>query len=370
VTATRELRKERDRLKAWLVEHAFPRWWDPGADRESGGFHDRLDAAGRPIAGPKRARVQARQVFCYGLAAEFGWGGPWRAAMDHGRVVLEDRFRRPDGLYRTRLDPGAPSDAVDLYDHAFVLLADACLAAKGDAAAEGRAAALLGRLPRDPAGGFAELEGEGLHANPNMHLFEAFLAWAALTGTGAWREAAAGQARLAVTRLIDPAVGVVSEAFGPGWAAPAAKARRVEPGHQFEWAWLLMRWSLISGDAGALATALRLIELGERAGVDPARDVAINALDGDLRPVDSATRLWPQTERLRACLLAGALTEAGSCWDMALSALSGLDRFLDVPTPGLWRDSLESGDLTAPASSLYHITGAVLQLDSVVEGRL
>jgi mannose-6-phosphate isomerase len=55
---------------------------------------------------------------------------------------------------------------------------------------------------------------------------------------------------------------------------------------------------------------------------------------------------------------------------MALSALKGLDKFLDVPTPGLWRDSLESDDLTAPASSLYHIVGAIHELDRVVEGRL
>ncbi len=366
--ATPELRRERDTLKAWLLECAYPLWWDPGADREGGGFHDRLDVAGRPIAGPKRARVQARQVFCYGLAAEFGWQGPSRAAMDHGRSVLEERFLRPDGLYRARIDPGAPNDAVDLYDHAFVLLADASLAAKGDATAEGRAAALLARLPRAAGDGFAEFDGEALNANPNMHMFEAFLAWTGQSVDVRWRELAAGQARLAMTRLVDPETGAVREFFGPDWAP--AIAPRVWPGHQFEWAWLLMRWSLISGDTGALAAALRLVEVGERAGVDPARDVAVNALDGNLRPVDSATRLWPQTERLRAHLLAGALTGAGSCWDMALSALRGLNRFLDVPTPGLWRDSLESGDLTAPASSLYHIAGAVLQLDSVVEGRL
>jgi mannose-6-phosphate isomerase len=368
VTASAELRRSRDRLKAWLVRHAFPLWWKPGADLEAGGFHDRLNAQGFPLAGPKRARVQARQVFCYSLAADFGWRGPWRLAMDHGRAVLEERFRRPDGLYRTCLGEADVDDAVDLYDQAFVLLADARLAAKGDVAAEGRAAALLGRLPRDPAGGFAELAGgEGLHANPNMHLFEAFLAWAAVSANSAWRDAAAGQARLALTRLMDPDVGV-SEAFGPGWTPPEASARRVEPGHQFEWAWLLMRWSLVSGDARALAAALRLIEIGERAGVDPDREVAINALDGQLKPTDLATRLWPQAERARAHLLAGALTGADSCSAAAERAFRVLDQFLDVPTAGLWRDSLESDDLSAPASSLYHIVGAARQLDRVVKG--
>jgi mannose-6-phosphate isomerase len=360
-----ELVAERDRLRAWLVEHAYPVWWNPGADHQDGGFHDRLDAAGRPLAGAKRCRVQARQVFSYGQAGRLGWPGPWKAAMHHGRAVLEDRFKRPDGLYRTRLASG--EDTVDLYDQAFVLLADACLAEQGDLGAAARAESLLARLPRADGGGFAEFDGEALNANPNMHLFEAFLAWAAISG-GPWREAAQGQARLAVTRLVDPDTGAVLEFFGPGWtAAPAPSS--VWPGHQFEWAWLLMRWSLISGDAGALSVALRLVEIGERAGVDPQRNVAVNDLDGGLGLVDAGTRLWPQTERLRAHLLAGALTGDETCFQSALGAIKGLDRFLEVETPGLWRDSLESADITAPASSLYHLVGAIVQLDRVVEGK-
>ena len=62
------------------------------------------------------------------------------------------------------------------------------------------------------------------------------------------------------------------------------------------------------------------------------------------------------------------LTGDAGFWEMTLKAAAGLQRFLDVPTAGLWRDSLESDDLSAPASSLYHIVGAIVQLDRVVEG--
>ncbi|HEY5290323.1 MAG TPA: AGE family epimerase/isomerase [Caulobacteraceae bacterium] len=357
----------RDRLKAWLLERAFPIWWNPGADLRHGGFHDRLDASGRPSPGPKRARVAARQVFAYAAAGDLGWTGPWRAAMDHGMGFLERGHRRADGLYRSHAP--APDDAVDLYDQAFILLAWAAAAGHGTAGVTARARALLERLPRERAGGFAGLEGAGLDANPNMHLFEAFLVWTALDPGGPWREAAAGQARLAMRKLIDPVTGAQSERFGPGWRAPSRAHRVVWPGHQFEWAWLLMRWSLVASDGAAMAAALLLVELAERAGVDPARNVVVNALDGDLKLIDSGTRLWPHTERLRAAVLAAELTGDEACWAMAAKAAAGLWLFLDVPTPGLWRDSLESDDLSAPASSLYHIVGAIVQLDRAVEGR-
>ena len=357
----------RDQLKAWLLERAFPIWWNPGADLAAGGFHDRLDITGNPVAGAKRARVAARQVFSYAVAGELGWRGPWRAAMDHGLAFLEAGHRRPDGLYRSLA--GGNDNRIDLYDQAFALLALSSTCHLGDEASSEMARNLLALLPSEPTGGFADLDGGGPEANPNMHLFEAFLAWSEAEPGGPWSELAAGQARLAMTRLIDPESGVLSEHFGPGWTAPPTNDQLVEPGHLLEWAWLLLRWSLVSGDSAAFAAATRLIEIAERSGVDSERHVAVNALDGNLDVIDARTRLWPQTERLRVALLAGVLTGDSSFWDVAMDAAAGLDRFLDVPTPGLWRDSLESDDLSAPASSLYHIVGAIRQLDAVADGR-
>ena len=46
---------------------------------------------------------------------------------------------------------------------------------------------------------------------------------------------------LALTRLIDPSTGALPEFFTSGLAA-AAGLGIIEPGHQFEWAWLLLRF--------------------------------------------------------------------------------------------------------------------------------
>lgn len=349
-------------LKAWLFDLALPIWWSPGADRNAGGFHDRLSADGESLAGPKRARVTARQVFAFQTAAAMGWRGAADAAIDHGLDFLLAAHRRPDGLYRAVAL--AADDRVDLYDQAFVLLAFASAAAAGRPGMSEKAESLLGLLSPEPGGGFPSLSGAPLDANPNMHLLEAFMAWMALDAAGPWRRLAAGQVRLAVDRLIDPATGAQSEGFGPGWSAPATSRRAVWPGHQFEWAFLLLHWAQRAGDAAAIAPALRLIAVGERAGVDTARHVAINALDGNLQVTDSGTRLWPQTERLRAVLRAAQVTGDPQFWALAEDAVLGLGAFLDVRTPGLWRDSLESDDLSAPASSLYHLVGAIRELDA------
>ncbi len=359
----------RDDLKAWLLDAAYPRWWQAGADRDHGGFHDCLDLTGRPLPGPKRARVQARQTACYGWAETLGWAGPWREAMRHGGDFLMAGHRRPDGLFHAFSGGGGDrADFVDLYDQAFALLALSVLRQAGEPNAAAAAHALLDLLPVHDGGGFAGFEGEALHSNPNMHLFEAALAWVEIGGDAIWRGVADAQARLAMERLIDPATGALGETFGPGWRAPTdPRAQTVEPGHQFEWAWLLMRWRGLGGEAAALPVALRLIDLAESAGVDPRRNVAIDRLDGDLRILDAGARLWPQTERLRAALLAARLTGQAAYWAMAERALAGLRPYLATTTPGLWADRLEPDGRfvaePAKASSFYHIVGAIQELD-------
>jgi mannose-6-phosphate isomerase len=154
------------------------------------------------------------------------------------------------------------------------------------------------------------------------------------------------------------------ERFGADWQAPASRTERfIWPGHLYEWAFLLLDRPGVTADERA--AALRLIEVAENRGVD-SRGVVLFALDETLDPLDRGARLWAQTERLRACAKAAAETGDGGLWDAVLEAVGALEAFLDVPTPGLWRDWMSAGggfvDEPAPASTLYHITGAIAEL--------
>lgn len=371
-----------ERLEHWLRVSALPLWWSLGADHLAGGFHESLDQEGRTTGAPRRSRVQARQVFVYTLAGAGGWRGPWRAAMNHGLDFLLLRCRRPDGLFRRLVaeDGTVLDDSANLYDQAFALLALA--SAHGQAPDRtdlaGLALEVLARVRASfgrAVGGFREDGEPAFQSNPLMHLFEAALAWVETGGGEAWAALADELGALACERLIDRGSGAIDEYYTSLWTpAGFGPGRQVWPGHQFEWAWLLDRWANASGADDVSAQVQGLFDAG-RAGIDPARSVAVDAMDEALKVTDARARLWPQTERLKAALVMARRSEGARREAMlaeAAQAAEGLWRYLQTPTPGLWRDRLGGdgrfAEEPAPASSLYHIAGAVADLSRFVQG--
>jgi mannose-1-phosphate guanylyltransferase/mannose-6-phosphate isomerase len=366
---TQSLADEARRLRRWLFGAALPLWWTVGADHGGWGFREKIDLDGRPVDEPRRARVQTRQAYVYAMAGVLGWPGSWREATRHGLNGLLARYRRPDGLYRTLVAPGgeALDETAMLYDQAFVLLALATGRTERPEA-DAEALALLDAIEaqlRHPAGGFREAGGLPFQSNPHMHLFESCLAWVEAGGGARFEAVAAEIAELALTRFIDPDGGFLREFFAADWSlAPGEAGQIVEPGHQFEWAWLLERWARRTGDLRVSAAARRLYAVGLR-GIDPVRGVAIDQLNPDLSVRSASARLWPQTERLKAALIFGDEAQAKA-------AAAGLWKYLDVETPGVWRDKHRPDgtfvDEPAPASSLYHIVAAIAELQRVAGG--
>jgi len=128
------------------------------------------------------------------------------------------------------------------------------------------------------------------HLMAARHLFETCLEWEAAGGDAGWGALADEIAELSLTRFIDAETGVLQEYFDAEWRPITGEAGLVEPGHHFEWCWLLERWGARRGDARARAAARRLFEHGKK-GVDHERDVAVNALFDDLSVRDASARL-------------------------------------------------------------------------------
>ena len=357
------------RLLSWLLGSAYPLWATKGYDTERGGFHERLGEQGPVTGDQRRARVQVRQVSCFATAATLGWNGDPTGLVTHGLEYFLRYYRRPDGLFRTLCAAdGRPLDEhAFLYDQAFVLLALA-----ETQRAVGRQAwlreeahalmAAMNRLLRRRGGGFdsGDPERSPLLSNPHMHLLEAALAWRTMSGDSLWGDLADEIVALALDRFIDSQNGVLRESFGEDWSPLGGLAGRlVEPGHLYEWAWLLLRWG---HERDSVIAARRLVAIADRYGV---RDgVVINSLLDDLTPYDAHARLWPQTERLKVS--ARLAVADASYWAAAAEAAQTLIRYLDAAGNGLWRDCMTPQkrfiEEPAPASNFYHIVCCIDEL--------
>jgi mannose/cellobiose epimerase-like protein (N-acyl-D-glucosamine 2-epimerase family)/glycosyltransferase involved in cell wall biosynthesis len=368
-----DLVSEAAALKHWLFDVALPLWWEDGADHIRGGFHEMIDLNGRALAQPHRARVLARQAFSYCEAGRLGWNGPWREASHHALEYFRQHFVTADATVVSLVDlDGRPVDSnFDLYDQAFALLAYASgHRAFGEAAGWRRQAVALRQaltqIYAHPLGGFLEDRGGRLpqRSNPHMHLLEAMLAWISLDDDPAWRRIGDTVTALCLEKFIDPRTGALREFFASDWSpAPGVDGRICEPGHHYEWAFLLARWARLTGRPMPEA-APRLIAFADAHGLDPWRGVVINAVLTDGSVHDPAARLWTQAERIRAYLAHSHTDEE------IAAAIKGLRRFLATPTPGLWFDQLTAADIfvrePARATSLYHIIGAVAELPTAV----
>lgn len=362
-----------ERFFDWMDLSALPLWATLGRAPD-GAFVEALDAKGGAVGDFRRARVQARQAYVYGAAGRHGWAGPWAGLVSDSLEAFERTNLRADGLYRTKVAPDGTvlDDTPWLYDQAFALFAFAGAAAAGIEADEmkARARGLIAALDalRHSAGGWKEAGEQPFQSNAHMHLLEACLAWESLDAEGPWTALADEIVGLARRFFIDADGGFLREFFGADWApASGEDGRLVEPGHQFEWAWLLTRWSRMRGDKALMVDVRRLYDTGNR-GVDPRSRIAMDALNDDLTVRSRQARLWPQTERLKAALIlaeeeTAAPARAALLADAA-DALAGLTKYLEPN--GLWRDKLQpDGTFTvepSPASSLYHIMVACEQL--------
>lgn len=372
------------KLQTWLFEASLPVWNTVGRDDVSGGFFEKIDADLQPVEAPRRTRVVARQIYSFAAAAKMGWTGAGKEAVAHGLEFLTRNCFNPDGTVLMTVDvrTGERKTAFDLYDHAFALFGLASAAsifpdlhdkmhdyAKRcvDAMRQGWAHPVLGYQETSPPAA-------PLRSNPHMHLFEAFLAWAEVTEGDArtvWMTLANEMGELCLSKFISPETGAVREYFELDWSVKFdEQAAPVEPGHQFEWGWLLGRWARLALRKDALVAAKRLVEIGESAGIAPETRLAVNGLNHDLTVCDGAYRLWPQTERIKAWIMMAELavgrTDRHYALEKVAEAAQGLSVFLSEVPPGIWRDrltqSMETVREPAPASSLYHITCAIEEM--------
>lgn len=369
----RTLAQAQAHARHWLFDVAAPLWSNVGV-LQDGMFSERINLDGTPATNmDRRMRVQARQIYSFATIGALGWTGPWREVTERAVNLLIERGRRDDGMFVHTFDPRGDvnNTALDLYNHAFGLFALAHAAralSRPDLCdiADGICARMMKEWWR-PQGGF--WEGEltpcpPYRQNPHMHMFEAALINHQVTGNPHWRALADRLAELFLSSFQDKTSGAVTEYFDENWIAlPGDTGRIVEPGHCFEWAWL---FEMGFGDGEGIGTSDQLVGFARKYGIDNKLGVAINEVMLEGATLDGGARLWPQTERLKAAVARYNRLRSAEEADEVVAAYNGLWLYLDVATPGTWRDRMNADgswvEEASPTSSFYHIVCGVSEL--------
>ncbi len=372
------------RLRRWVVTHALPLWGGAGFDSARGSFIERLTFEGAPLtSAPRRAMVQARQIYVFSHAALLGWQPQGRT------IALEAAHRLISGYHGVDGAPGwifsiHPDGAVcdarrDFYAHSFALFGLAW-AYRLEPEPRFLSAALATLRVLDQH--FASRTG-GYHSalpadagrreqNPHMHLFEAMLAWFEATGRELFLARAGELHEMMAGRFFQRETGILAEYFDGSWSPRAGIPGRIcEPGHHFEWSWLLRRYAALAGrEDPPIAKALK--DFGDRHGFDSEGFVVDELLD-DGRVHKASRRCWPHTESIKAEVASFELGDGNAAARAAQTIQRLLAVFLGRPVAGGWVDHVDAHGAPIvdfiPASTLYHVFLAAAEADRVWGGQ-
>ena len=359
-----------DDIERWMFDDALSLWIDAGQDKRDLGFVERLTNTGQTDdAGFKRMRVQARQIYVCSHAALLGKQKEAAlAAAENGFQFATRNGWLKGGGWANKLGPaGGVLDAtLNLYEQAFMLFALGWhLRVSGDHGALDLAHrtldAVYTQLGRDSGKGFrSDNTGHtGLDQNPHMHLLEAMLVLYEVSGDARFHDVARNIIALVETCFFQADKGVLTEFFdADGQPMPGTHGRIVEPGHHFEWVWLLAEYRRVIGDDKS-DLACRLFDFADARGIAPITGLVFDGVLDDGTLHDGSHRLWCQTEALKAHLVMPLHGRPMN--EMRVQQIIGniLDRYLATDPRGLWIDHLDAdGHATSssvPASTLYHL---------------
>ncbi len=351
---------------SFALDTLLPLSRDRFADPVHGGFFEQLAADAAPLPlGHKRVMVQCRQLYVLSHAAVLGERSG-EAAAERGYAFLRRAYRdtAQGGWFFRAADDGTPTDRhKDLYAHAFVLFALAWLHrafAAPDAIplAEETMAVLHARMAAANGGFWDRADADWQpdrtlrRQNPHMHLLEAVLALHAATGDARWRDEAAALTVLFRERFYHSGTATLGEFFAADWSPDPARGHIIEPGHHFEWVWLLHRWQAQGGGLDLRAEADALFAHATRHGFDRDHGGIHDRVGRDGAPLLASRRIWPVTEAIKAHAVRGDAAGTARLIDHLFSD------FLRPAATGWIETMTREGvpqQTTLPASTPYHL---------------
>lgn len=373
-------------------------FYHPRAIDPAGGFHQYFRDDGSIYdAGHRHLVSSTRFVFNYAMAwREFG-DAAFLDATRHGLRYLRAAHRDPaTGGYAWTLRDGKVEDATNhCYGIAFVLLAYSCALGAGLDEVRGwmdETWRLLERHFWEPGAGLYRDEADpGWHfsgyrgQNANMHMCEAMLAAFEASGEHRYLERALLLADHMTRRQAAKAGGLVWEHYDrdwqPDWDYNRDNPRHLfrpwgfQPGHQTEWAKLLLILGRHVEAAWLLPTARHLFDTAVARSWDAERGGLCYGFAPDGGICDDDKYFWVQAETLAAAALLAGRTGEDTYWQWYDRIWAYAWRHLVDHHHGGWyrildADNRKYSDEKSPAGKTgYHPMGACYEVLGMLRRR-
>ena len=377
-------------LAARLLHRWVPKWYGAFCDG-CGGFYERLGRGFKPVfTGTRRLLTQCRQLSMYSHAA-IQPDSPASFCPDlkkHFDFILEKYHIPETGGWRFSLDDDLnPLDEKsDLYSLSFVIFSFAhYFRASGDERARDHALKTIDFI--DTAFRFPDLPGlaEALdensipvpgirRQNPHMHLLEACLLAYETWKTPQFLRIADEMVVLFHDCFYKSDTGHLCEFFTNDLHPHPEEGHKVEPGHYFEWVWLLKKHAALTNNPKQHDDVCEgLLRWANRAGWDERYGGIYDVLSPDGRILADSKRLWPFTEALKANAM---MLDSGFDRDALKERISAMvDVFSSgyMQERGFWTEWL-SRDLAPqtdymPGTTPYHVYFGIMETREYLHAR-
>jgi hypothetical protein len=112
-----------------------------------------------------------------------------------------------------------------------------------------------------------------------------------------WLAARRRHRRADAQSMLDEATDSLGEFFSEDWSAARPRGLVREPGHHYEWTWLLYHHERLTGSVDARASDRQLFDFADKRHRGGA---VVNEIDPQGAMLNGSALLWPQTEYLKA----------------------------------------------------------------------
>ena len=350
----------------FLFDHLLPNWSEHGIDAEQGYSYESLNHDwSRNSVGRLRLLTQCRQLYTFSHACKLKEDSPWRdKLMPLFEFIISHYYLDDRWIFSLNDDLTVKDEQSDAYALAFVLLSFShYYQLSGDQRALSymkQTHQFLMANMQAKAGGFYEAYPVDLtqvrRQNPHMHLLEGYIAAYQASQDAQYKQSIEFLLSLAHEHFYDKNSRTLREFFTNDWQIHPEIGHQVEPGHHFEWVWLLYQAYQICPDPVHLELAQQLFSTGTRHGMSEDGGI-YNQIDANTYvPLDEEKRIWPITEYLKAITVMPIGKEEKQL--RLAKALEFMQQHY-LLEDGRWNEYLDkennAKDFPLPGTSSYHI---------------